>query len=146
MLWVLLHACFSFEILTTTLVLILSYRCFRAACSLHIKLDKGKWELLFHQSFSHGVQKAQSHGQERQFGAKTSRIPFLLNMISYMAISQGHSPCVNSPPSKIRHKKKKFCLLTGSCEICEVLGRHLILVGLMVFRKYIHVHTLHNLK
>lgn len=43
-------------------------------------------------------------------------------------------------------KKKKFCLLTVSCEICEVLGRHLMLVGLMVFRKYIHVHTLHNLK
>lgn len=115
----------------------------------HIKLDKGKWEFLFHRSFSHNVQKAQSWGQERRFGAETSGIPLLLNGISLnnsiWPFSQGHSPCENSPPSKIR-TKKKFCLLTVSCEICEVLGRHLILVGLMVFRKYICVHTLHNLK
>ena len=72
----------------------------------HTKLDKGKWEFLFHQSFSHYVQKAQSRGQERRFEAETSGIPLLLNRISYMAVSQGHSPCENSPPSKIRPKKK----------------------------------------
>lgn len=77
----------------------------------HIKLDKEKWEFLSHQSFSHNVQKAQSHGQEQIFGAKTSGVPLLLSTISFVAISQGHSLCENSPPSKIR-PKKKFSLLT----------------------------------
>lgn len=72
----------------------------------HIKLDKGKLEVLFHQSFSHNVQKAQSRGQKRRFGAETSGIPLLLNRISYMAVSQGQSPCENSPPSKLRPKKE----------------------------------------
>jgi len=60
---------------------------------------------LFHQSFSHNVQKGQSCGQERRFGVETSGIPLLLNMISYLATSQGHSPREKSPPSKIRPKK-----------------------------------------
>lgn len=72
---------------------------------VHIKLDKEKWEFLSHQSFSHSVQKAQSHGQEQRFGAETSVVPLLLSTISFMAISQGHSLCENSPPSKIRPKR-----------------------------------------
>lgn len=108
----------------------------------HIKPDKGKWSFCFINLFHTMSRKHSPVVRREDLELRQVGIPLLLNRISCMAISQGHRPCENSPPSKIR-QKKKFCLLTV---ICAVLGRHLILVDLMVFRKYIHVHTLHDLK
>lgn len=105
MFWV-LHACFLFKILTATMILILISCCSRAVCSVS-SFTKGNESFCFISLISHNIQKAQSHGQERAFGADIVGIPFLLNRVGHMAISQ--SPVITALPQKSDKKNSFVC-------------------------------------
>lgn len=112
------------------------------SCVLWIKLHKGRLELLFPKSYFTQCLESTVPWSGESIWSRYHWDPFSAQQGWLYAISQG--PVVTAIPQKSDKKKRILSITSHLCNLWS--AGQTFDIGLMVFRSYRHLHTLHNLK